>query len=93
MRSRYITGSRNGMQCRASHPTDLLQAFRPLPLLTNPHAQTIVAAKLTFAYEPPVNVQVICTRHGGHLGFLGLPGRAGGYRAMDAQLLAWISAQ
>src|SRR5262245_4900592 len=39
----------------------------------------------------PANVQVLCTRHGGHLGFLGLPGRAGGYRAMDAQLLAWIN--
>ncbi len=203
MRSRSIAGARNAMQCRASHPTDLLQAFRPLPLLTNPHAQTIVATKLTFACEPPsttqlvklpdgdmialevstpqgwqphdptvvmlhglcgchrspymqrlarkllrrglrairmnlrgcgsgqglarypyhsgqitvlchilfaaddplidahvfdgvalpANVQVICTHHGGHLGFLGLPGRAGGYRAMDAQLLAWITAQ
>jgi predicted alpha/beta-fold hydrolase len=41
----------------------------------------------------PANVQVLCTRHGGHLGFLGWPGRPGGYRAMDAQLLAWISAQ
>ena len=40
----------------------------------------------------PPNVQVICTRHGGHLGFLGMPGRVGGYRAMDAQLLAWITA-
>jgi uncharacterized protein len=40
----------------------------------------------------PPNVQVICTRHGGHLGFLGMPGRTGGYRAMDAQLLAWITA-
>ncbi len=40
----------------------------------------------------PANVQVIHTRYGGHLGFLGIPGRAGGYRAMDAQLLAWITA-
>jgi predicted alpha/beta-fold hydrolase len=39
----------------------------------------------------PTNVQVIRTSHGGHLGFLGLPGRTGGYRAMDAQLLAWMS--
>jgi predicted alpha/beta-fold hydrolase len=40
----------------------------------------------------PPNVQVIRTRYGGHLGFLGRPGRAAGYRAMDAQLLAWITA-
>lgn len=40
----------------------------------------------------PPNVQVLCTRYGGHLGFLGMPGRNGGYRAMDAQLLAWITA-
>lgn len=41
----------------------------------------------------PPNVQVICTSYGGHLGFLGIPGRPGGYHAMDAQLLAWITAQ
>src|SRR5215471_52904 len=40
----------------------------------------------------PPNVQVLCTSYGGHLGFLGRPGRPGGYRAMDAQLLAWITA-
>ena len=40
----------------------------------------------------PPNVQVIRTRYGGHLGFLGRPGGAGGYRAMDAQLLAWLTA-
>jgi len=40
----------------------------------------------------PPNVQVLCTNYGGHLGFLGRPGRPGGYRAMDAQLLAWITA-
>jgi hypothetical protein len=40
----------------------------------------------------PPHVQVIRTRYGGHLGFLGWPGGAGGYRAMDAQLLAWITA-
>jgi predicted alpha/beta-fold hydrolase len=39
----------------------------------------------------PPFVQVLCTPAGGHLGFLGLPGRAGGYRAMDAQILAWIT--
>src|SRR5262249_56654768 len=40
----------------------------------------------------PPYVQVIRTRYGGHLGFLGRPGGAGGYRAMDAQLLAWLTA-
>jgi len=40
----------------------------------------------------PANVQVLRTNYGGHLGFLGRPGRPGGYRAMDAQLLAWITA-
>ena len=39
----------------------------------------------------PPNVQVICTRYGGHLGFLGRPGGAEG--TMDAQLLAWITAR
>jgi predicted alpha/beta-fold hydrolase len=38
----------------------------------------------------PAHVQVVHTTHGGHLGFLGTPGRAGGYRVMDAQLLEWI---
>ncbi len=44
---------------------------------------------LTSSPLPPP-VRLLCTRTGGHLGFLGLPGRTGGYRAMDAQLLAWI---
>src|SRR5215467_14477290 len=30
-----------------------LQEFRPLPLLTNPHVQTLVAAKLAWSWEPP----------------------------------------
>ena len=59
MRSRYIASSCDATPCRASHSTNLLQAFRPLPLLTNPHAQTIVAAKLTFAYEPPATTRLV----------------------------------
>jgi predicted alpha/beta-fold hydrolase len=59
MRSRSIAGARNAMQCRASHPTDLLQAFRPFLLLTNPHAQTIIAATLTFAREPPSSTRLV----------------------------------
>lgn len=38
----------------------------------------------------PANVQVLCTRRGGHLGFLGTPWGSGGYRWMDTRLLAWI---
>ena len=59
MRSQYIADARNAMQCRASHPANLLQAFRPLPLLTNPHAQTIIAATLTFAREPPSSTRLV----------------------------------
>jgi hypothetical protein len=42
------------------------------------------------AVDLPSHVQVMHTRHGGHLGFLGLPGRAGGYRWLDTVLLEWI---
>lgn len=38
----------------------------------------------------PPNVEVVRTSKGGHLGFLGRPGRLGGYRWMDACLLDWI---
>ena len=38
----------------------------------------------------PPHVQVVRTTYGGHMGFLGMPGRGGGYRMMDAQLLAWL---
>ena len=40
----------------------------------------------------PPNVEVVRTSKGGHLGFLGRPGRPGGYRWMDACLLDWIGA-
>ena len=53
----------------------------------------LIDARVFDGVALPANVQVICTRHGGHLGFLSLPGRTGGCRAMDAQLLAWINAQ
>jgi predicted alpha/beta-fold hydrolase len=39
----------------------------------------------------PPQVRLVCTPYGGHLGFLGLPGSACGYRAMDTQVLAWIA--
>lgn len=40
----------------------------------------------------PPNVEVVRTSKGGHLGFLGRPGRPGGYRWMDACLLDWVGA-
>jgi uncharacterized protein len=50
MPSQCIAGSRDAMQSRAPHSVDLIQTFHPL--LTDPHLQTIVAAKVTFAREP-----------------------------------------
>jgi predicted alpha/beta-fold hydrolase len=53
MLSRCIAlDTRNAMQPRTSHATDLIQAFRPFPCLTHPHLQTIVAAELTWSREP-----------------------------------------
>ena len=40
----------------------------------------------------PPNVQVLRTSAGGHMGFLGRPGRAGGYHWLDASLLDWMGA-
>ena len=39
----------------------------------------------------PTNVEVVRTRHGGHLGFLGVPGSGDGFRWMDAQILKWVT--
>lgn len=50
----------------------------------------LVDATLLEDVELPPKVLVTRTRRGGHLGFLGLPGTAGGYRWMDSQLLAWL---
>ncbi len=43
------------------------------------------------AVRVPANVQVIRTPHGGHLGFLGMPGKRRGFRWMDAQILRWVT--
>ena len=40
----------------------------------------------------PANVQVLRTPAGGHVGFIGRPGRPAGYYWLDASLLAWIGA-
>jgi uncharacterized protein len=60
MLSRCIAlDARDAMQPRASHSTDLIQAFRPLPCLTHPYLQTIVAAKLTWSREPPSTTHLV----------------------------------
>lgn len=38
----------------------------------------------------PPNVQVLRTPAGGHMGFLGRPGRPGGYYWLDASLMEWM---
>ena len=38
----------------------------------------------------PKNVNILITEHGGHLGFLGTPGKKGGFHWMDSLLLQWI---
>ncbi|MGE3541596.1 MAG: YheT family hydrolase [Candidatus Tectimicrobiota bacterium] len=53
----------------------------------------MIAADALDAYTLPANVRLTRTRYGGHLGFLGLPGSATGYRALDTQILAWITGQ
>jgi hypothetical protein len=53
-------------------------------------ADLVVDATVFEHASLPPHVQVVRTAHGGHMGFLGIPGRAGGYRLMDAQLLAWL---
>jgi predicted alpha/beta-fold hydrolase len=40
----------------------------------------------------PPHIEIVRTKRGGHLGFLGTPGHPGGYRWMDALLLEWIRA-
>jgi predicted alpha/beta-fold hydrolase len=65
--------------------------------------QIAVPCRILFAADDPVidstvfdgavlppHIHVQRTAHGGHLGFLGIPGWHGGYRWLDALLLEWI---
>ncbi|QVL56919.1 MAG: alpha/beta fold hydrolase [Simkaniaceae bacterium] len=38
----------------------------------------------------PDNVEVLITENGGHLGYLGVPGKKGGFHWMDSVLLQWV---
>jgi predicted alpha/beta-fold hydrolase len=40
--------------------------------------------------ELPAHVEVFKTDRGGHLGFLGMPGKSYGFRWMDSLLMSWI---
>jgi predicted alpha/beta-fold hydrolase len=40
--------------------------------------------------ELPSNVEIFKTDRGGHLGFLGMPGKTYGFRWMDSLLMSWI---
>jgi predicted alpha/beta-fold hydrolase len=51
-----------------------------------------VDASVFDAVALPPHVQLIRTARGGHLGFLGWPGSAGGYHWLDTTLLTWIAA-
>jgi predicted alpha/beta-fold hydrolase len=62
----------------------------PCALLFSADDPVIDATVLDDVALPP-NVQVVCTPHGGHMGFLGRPHQGGGYRMLDAQLLAWLA--
>jgi hypothetical protein len=49
-----------------------------------------IASTVFDAVDLPPNVQIWRTARGGHLGFLGTPGRPGGYYWMDTLLLEWL---
>lgn len=49
-----------------------------------------IAAGAFDGIKVPSNVEVYHTTYGGHLGFLGTPGRWGGFRWLDAQIMSWL---
>src|SRR5438045_7076559 len=54
-----VLDARDAMQPRTSHSTELIQTFRPLPCLTHPYLQTVVAAKFTWSREPPSTTHLV----------------------------------
>ena len=74
---------------RSSAASLVPQITLPCRILFAADDPVIDAAVFDCAALPP-NVEVVRTSQGGHMGFLGRPGRPGGYRWMDACLLDWI---
>lgn len=50
----------------------------------------IVDCKVLDYVPIPPNVDVLMTKYGGHLGYLGIPGKKGGFHWMDSLLFQWI---
>lgn len=50
----------------------------------------IVDCNVLGEIKTPENVKIHVTEHGGHLGYLGFPGREGGFYWMDSMILQWI---
>jgi predicted alpha/beta-fold hydrolase len=86
-------------QCGFRHADDYYARCSAAPLVP----QITIPCHILFAADDPLidvtvfhgvdlppTVQIMYTTRGGHLGFLGIPGRPGGYRWMDTLLLEWI---
>jgi hypothetical protein len=86
-------------QCGFESALDYYRRASSAPLL----ARIRIRGRILFAADDPLidsslledqklpeNLTVLVTTCGGHLGFLGRPGRPGGYRWMDHQVLDWI---
>lgn len=50
----------------------------------------IVDCNVLDSVTVPDTVNILITEHGGHLGYLGIPGQKGGFHWMDSVLFQWI---
>ena len=70
---------------------------RSLPNITIPcqilfaKDDPIVDCEIVESIPLPSNIEVLITDKGGHLGFLGTPGKKGGFYWMDSIILHWVS--
>ena len=55
------------MQPSPTSGTSTSLRFRPFPLLSSPHAQTVLASQLSFTHEPPSETQLITLSDGDRL--------------------------
>ena len=51
----------------------------------------IVDCEIVESIPLPSNIEVLITEKGGHLGFLGTPGKKGGFYWMDSIILHWVT--